>query len=533
MIKEKLLDKNYYMSKLSMFMKESYGIPENVDLMLDWMKSIDSLSTYITNVLDIWNENYKKEMEEKFGLMYYQRPKDEIFVNLRGTFKANSGTIDITINNESIEFDNTTYNYVYTQKYNEQTTENFFYCANQHVNSTEKFSSSTSYFKIEINEDYELTKVSSSPESEELYEKISNGQYRKSEDENYITDKNYYRLNEDKNKYELIDSPSDLKLFSGNIYRFKFKSGTDTEDYIITNPEKLGLYEDSQGTVPSSDPSFDPNKTYYAKVFNYNSNGEKVISYTKIVPNSMFMPIYKKEGNDFVRDQSNAFTSGTYYINYDFKYAIYETTNFGNDIEMLKTSPSYKYSTPYATEDGDGEPFKMLDIIASIVGCSRNNNIIIDGKVETLKPLSNEDLLDLIKIKLIQNNYKGTTKEILDLYKEKLNYNIFIVLDKGNTTATEHDYHSAYCKVYLEDFYMDEKGNTQYLSDNIKKLFKYSDLFIQSMGITYDFVCISDIDNLLILDRDYTEKNEWAVYHFDSPSEEEAANRSASTIKLG
>ena len=96
MIKEKLLDKNYYLSKLSMFMKESYGIEGNVDLMLDWMKSINSASVYITNVLDIWNPNYKNDMISKFKSMYITRVSDETPAKYRGQFKDNIEVIDVS-----------------------------------------------------------------------------------------------------------------------------------------------------------------------------------------------------------------------------------------------------------------------------------------------------------------------------------------------------------------------------------------------------------------------------------------------------
>ena len=541
MIKEKLLDKNYYLSKYSMFMRESFGMSENIDILLDWMKGIDSASEYITNVLDIWNENYKSDMEDKFGVMYYQRAKDETPFDLRGEYIIDDNLI--RINNESIEIydegyvnpddvPDEVYNTIFSDKKNKKEYNPHIYAAKKITDPNAQFNSNISYYIAETSktgDDFVFIKRESNPKIEKLWEKDSFGRYAESEDEQYYSNKQYYKFDENLQKYILV-SPYSLGLYYGNYCYFEYSNN----EYIQISPKYLYLYEYNASTssyIGSSDTSFNASEDYYLLTYIYNSDtNTSELNYIKANPKNVTMPLYELVDDEYVATEDEEFISGKdYYINYNFKYGYNSSTNLTS---IQKSSPSYKYHSPAESEQGDGVPFEMLDVIASIVGCSRYNNIIIEDKIINLPALSNEDLLDLIKIKIIQNNYKGTAKEIIDLYKEKMNYNIYFMLEDNSVQEHSHlpGYESACCRVYLEDIMTDEEGNSYYISDNIKKLFKYSDLFIQSVGITYHKYCISDIGNILTLDTNYMYVNEKAIY-----TEEEAstANLRTSSIKLG
>ncbi len=166
-----------------------------------------------------------------------------------------------------------------------------------------------------------------------------------------------------------------------------------------------------------------------------------------------------------------------------------------------------EYASEMEKYDEKDEQFEPLDHIASIVGCSRVNKIYVskdlDGTqyekpIEKIITLNNSELLDLIKIKIVQNNYTGSKKELRDLYQKKLDYKLIIGLTP-NTTGT--DYQSATCLVYLDD----NKISGKPISNNIKYLFKYSDLFIKSLGIDYQMALVTDLNQILKLDKEYEE----------------------------
>lgn len=172
-------------------------------------------------------------------------------------------------------------------------------------------------------------------------------------------------------------------------------------------------------------------------------------------------------------------------------------------------NPNYK--NDLKRKISNDEDFKPLDNLASLIGISRETKISYydkekKEKVYEILHFSNDDLIDLIIINIIQNNYKGTTKELIDLYQKKLKYNIYIVPSLKNLTA----YNSAYCDVYLEVTRSD--GTT--ISENIQKMFKYSNLFLRSLGIEYNALLTTDISNILRLDTTYS-GTQYAVYPDD------------------
>lgn len=170
-----------------------------------------------------------------------------------------------------------------------------------------------------------------------------------------------------------------------------------------------------------------------------------------------------------------------------------------------------EYKNDLKRKISNDEDFKPLDNLASLIGISRETKIsyYVEGETEPVYEIlhfSNDDLIDLIIINIIQNNYKGTTKELIDLYQKKLKYNIYIVPSLKNLTA----YNSAYCDVYLEVTRSD--GTT--ISENIQKMFKYSNLFLRSLGIEYNALLTTDISNILRLDTTYS-GTQYAVYPDD------------------
>lgn len=170
-----------------------------------------------------------------------------------------------------------------------------------------------------------------------------------------------------------------------------------------------------------------------------------------------------------------------------------------------------KYKNDLKRKISNDEDFKPLDNLASLIGISRETKISYydkekKEKVYEILHFSNDDLIDLIIINIIQNNYKGTTKELVDLYQNKLNYNIYITPSLKNFTA----YNSAYCDVYLEVTRSD--GTT--ISENIQKMFKYSNLFLRSLGIEYNALLTTDMSNILRLDTIYS-GTQYAVYPDD------------------
>ncbi len=163
----------------------------------------------------------------------------------------------------------------------------------------------------------------------------------------------------------------------------------------------------------------------------------------------------------------------------------------------------------------NNEDFKPLDNLAELFGFQRYMKLnyfdqVAQKDVSEVLHFSNDDLIDLIKIKVIQNNYQGTLQELIDLYAEKLDYTIYISLAKNPANVTR--YRSAFCIVYLEE----KKKNGETISENLKKMFSYSDLFLQSLGIEYDLLLTSSISNILVLDKIYpNDDTQWALYSDD------------------
>lgn len=68
--KKELLNANWYLNHMSMFLKESYGIKEQYQWFVDQLNSIDFVADNMLNVLDLynvlWNKNNPWKMRIKF-----------------------------------------------------------------------------------------------------------------------------------------------------------------------------------------------------------------------------------------------------------------------------------------------------------------------------------------------------------------------------------------------------------------------------------------------------------------------------------
>ena len=153
-------------------------------------------------------------------------------------------------------------------------------------------------------------------------------------------------------------------------------------------------------------------------------------------------------------------------------------------------------------ENGISEdtPFEPLDKIAEIVGCKRINSFekptSVGGTAPETIVLNNEELLELIKISIVQNNYKGTFEELESLYEEKLGYKFYATL------VTEAYGSNAYKPAWVNVYIGNVKNDGTRISNNLKELYLYNDLFIRSLGIQYQVLFVDYLDDVFTLDED-------------------------------
>lgn len=68
--KKKLLDINWYLDHMSMFLKESYGIKDQYQWFVDQLNSINFVCDNIVNMLDFYNVLWNKDNPWKFGIKF-------------------------------------------------------------------------------------------------------------------------------------------------------------------------------------------------------------------------------------------------------------------------------------------------------------------------------------------------------------------------------------------------------------------------------------------------------------------------------
>ncbi len=144
-----------------------------------------------------------------------------------------------------------------------------------------------------------------------------------------------------------------------------------------------------------------------------------------------------------------------------FEDELLELFDVFNDNYMSDVVSKYSSSTAY--------DFEFLDILGSLYGLQRTFNITYENvQKETVTEafhLNNEDFLLYIKSYIIKANYKGTYEEAREYY-EKIGLIVYLL----NTNS------SGYCVVY---------GDTEFMSEDVKRLFLAGAFNLESMGIVY------------------------------------------------
>ena len=148
--------------------------------------------------------------------------------------------------------------------------------------------------------------------------------------------------------------------------------------------------------------------------------------------------------------------------------------------ELIKTDPFSE----------DGYECEPLETVADIMNISRSVTIVVDNVNETLK-LNNLELLLYIKFMILKSNFNGTRKSLMELYNDTLSSNgeegILMLTDPHNPLT---------CNLWLNT-------NSSYLidhkADNFIKLFLYSDIFIESLGVKYIKNTTREFEMILVL----------------------------------
>lgn len=140
----------------------------------------------------------------------------------------------------------------------------------------------------------------------------------------------------------------------------------------------------------------------------------------------------------------------------------------GNGVLYLLNIFDSNYLTELAKLPGyTSTSCDILDKLAKLFCVQRVFTIPGDSTVE----LTNEELLLLIKAKIIQNYYDGTREQLMQYYKDA-GLRVFAV--------TDQDMFSPACKVILCQIGSEYSANTI-------AMFEAGLLFVQSMGINYSF----------------------------------------------
>lgn len=162
---------------------------------------------------------------------------------------------------------------------------------------------------------------------------------------------------------------------------------------------------------------------------------------------------------------------------------------------------------------GDNKNIEFLDMLGDLVGLKRKFNILIPQYTETdpkkiisyeTEPiqLGNKLMLSLIKLFIVKNNWDGSREQLISIYA-----NIGIPISIINAGMCKCDYYldTKTLKDNLNFLYGDQhEEEAQKDAEMVEKLFKYTDMFIHSVGIIYEKRLSSEINYLFILDSDTT-----------------------------
>lgn len=135
--------------------------------------------------------------------------------------------------------------------------------------------------------------------------------------------------------------------------------------------------------------------------------------------------------------------------------------------------------------DPESNSFDFLDKLGNLYGVNRifTCNYNLEGQKVTVEVnLNNKDYLQLIKARIIRNNFKGTYEELYFLNKNILNLNIIYVTSNI----------PGYCDIYAD---ISSFNNTNIINptsikqeDDVKKHLFYSGLYnCESIGIVYSY----------------------------------------------
>lgn len=141
------------------------------------------------------------------------------------------------------------------------------------------------------------------------------------------------------------------------------------------------------------------------------------------------------------------------------------------------------------------DKFEFLDILGKLYGVNRDFNVSYTNDKEIITKklhLNNHELLNLIRCRIIQNNFDGSYEQTRNFY-DMINMPIYIF--QGDAPATAY--------VILSTTYPD--GTIATFTDNEKALFLSNLLTIKSMGISY-ITNIQDVSSLAIWDSTNTNR---------------------------
>lgn len=119
--------------------------------------------------------------------------------------------------------------------------------------------------------------------------------------------------------------------------------------------------------------------------------------------------------------------------------------------------------------DRYGRKSDFLDKLAALFGVTRSFSVVVDGVTKDLT-LNNYELLLLIKMQIVRNDFNGSYEQLKKFYS-----------DAGmNVIAIEDPSVPASCSMYLVLTASDRE-----YSQNVKDMWEAGLLFIKSMGISY------------------------------------------------
>lgn len=204
----------------------------------------------------------------------------------------------------------------------------------------------------------------------------------------------------------------------------------------------------------------------------------------------------KLKSREYYKNKLPLYMQNSYGIleHFDILYNILINLDLNEEaiLELFEImSPNYEnIITKYDSLTGNS--FKFLDIIGNFFGVQRNFNVNLNGTEKSLS-LNNSELLKLIKVQVIKNNFDGSYEQLSEFYNS-INLPIYFLLDTV----------SANVKLVIPDKYY-HNGEIQItnLTQNELDMFNSGMFTVQSLGISYNYLKIN-LDLLAIWDSNDT-----------------------------